>query len=95
MSNLQWRQEFTQISFSGHKLYDVAKSLIMAIKEMINNNHPSSNKAIAILVYNQWCYLTIYNSNIPSFALRPIQISSQIKSYASSSTYTNTNTNTN
>eukprot|EP01083_Nonionella_stella_P274214 930675_1 len=71
MTNLQWRQEFTQISFPGYKLYDIAKSLIKAIKQMINNNN---NKTIGILVYNQWCYLQINNSNIPSFALRPINI---------------------
>ena len=84
MTNLKWRQEFTQISFPGHKLYNVAKSLIMAIQEMIdntnsttkdnnnNNNNGTDKKPIAILIYNQWCYLTIHNSNLPSFALRPI-----------------------
>eukprot|EP01083_Nonionella_stella_P076964 209922_1 len=77
--DLQWRQEFTQISFPGHRLYDVAKVLIMAIQEMIHstnttNYQPNVPKPIAILVYNQWCYLTVYNSNLPSFALRPIAI---------------------
>ena len=86
MTDSKWRQEFTQISFPGHKLYNVAKSLIMAIQEMIdntnystkgnNNNNDLDNdtekKPIAILVYNQWCYLTIHGSNLPSFALRPI-----------------------
>eukprot|EP01084_Bolivina_argentea_P303944 524855_1 len=78
MSNDQWRQEFTQISFPGHRLYDVAKSLIMAIQEMLNNANNNTNIAnplnrpIGILVYNQWCYLTIHNSKLPSFALRPV-----------------------
>eukprot|EP00484_Ammonia_sp_Unknown_P001395 CAMPEP_0197021748 /NCGR_PEP_ID=MMETSP1384-20130603/2680_1 /TAXON_ID=29189 /ORGANISM="Ammonia sp." /LENGTH=698 /DNA_ID=CAMNT_0042449653 /DNA_START=74 /DNA_END=2170 /DNA_ORIENTATION=+ len=81
ITNCKWRQEFTQTCFPANKLYNVAKSLIMAIQEMINstkhqqNNHHYEHvlKPITILVYNQWCYLTINNSNLPSFALRPIE----------------------
>ena len=87
-TNCQWRQEFTQISFPSHKLYHVAKALIMAIQTMINSakNNEVANKnepkPIAILVYNQWCYLTIQNSQFPSFALRPIQIPQNYANYA-------------
>ena len=78
-SSNEWRQEFTQNAFKHVQIYKVAKVLIHSIQQTANNNngnddekkHDEMRKQIKIFEYNNFCYVTLLNSNLPSFALRP------------------------
>ena len=80
-STNEWRQEFTQNVFKHIQIYKVSKILIRSIqktaqiKDKDNNNkkkNDSNCKKIKIFEYNGLCYVTLIDSGLPSFALRPI-----------------------
>eukprot|EP01083_Nonionella_stella_P027610 76061_1 len=76
-----WRQQFTQNSFKSHKIYNVSKTLIKSIQATANtSNHTDDEKdtspSIKIFEHNAFCYVTLLDSDFPSFALRPAPMGS-------------------
>lgn len=78
-STNEWRQEFTQTAFKHINISKAAKMLTDSINNTGKDNNDDGKKKdykynykIKIFEYNGFCYCTLIDSRLPSFALRPI-----------------------